>query len=252
VTTVSALVNFDDPPVTEVALGIQFAPVPALTSPRGGRLWDAWAQDYPKVVEQPPLTPQPPIGQQGAWLQLGVAGSRMWFMDPSEDHVVQLQNDRLIVNWRRASGAPYPRFTEIRDRFKRSLDDVNAVTNEIIHRSIAVEQIELSYINVIDAAPKDALLGFRGLLGSHGDHAQMSANLTLDLAGQSWSNSVLAVSVNGGVGPKPVTNLTMTFRATPTDATDPLPAMNEGHDSVVGLFDEITPAAMHERWKKVP
>ena len=52
-------VNFSDPPVVEVALSVQFAPVGGLSSYRSGELYERWRSDYPRVSQQAEVPPLP-------------------------------------------------------------------------------------------------------------------------------------------------------------------------------------------------
>src|SRR5258708_12433324 len=51
------LPDFERPPVTEVALSIQFARLPKVTNIHGGLLWSEFRADYPNYEEHPPLAP---------------------------------------------------------------------------------------------------------------------------------------------------------------------------------------------------
>jgi uncharacterized protein (TIGR04255 family) len=49
------LPEFSNPPVVEVALSVQFTPLPGFRPIRLGRLQDTWRAEYPHYEEQPPL-----------------------------------------------------------------------------------------------------------------------------------------------------------------------------------------------------
>ena len=49
------LPDFNDPPVAEVVLGLQFNPLTKFRSVHIGALWEHFRDNFPKVSEHPPL-----------------------------------------------------------------------------------------------------------------------------------------------------------------------------------------------------
>ncbi len=49
--------SFAKPPVNEVALGVHFAPPPALRTTHAGLLWERWRSNYPRTEDHPVLPP---------------------------------------------------------------------------------------------------------------------------------------------------------------------------------------------------
>ena len=52
------LPDFTDPPLDEVVIGVQFAPVPGYNSVHSMGIWELFQPEFPKVVEQPMIETQ--------------------------------------------------------------------------------------------------------------------------------------------------------------------------------------------------
>src|ERR1017187_6649118 len=97
------LPDYDDPPVVETVLGVQFAPLQGWGVPHFGLFWNEIKNEYPNFNVQPPLPGDVGIGSRldggsptGPQIQF-TAGTpvRCWFFDPSRPRLIQLQNDRF-------------------------------------------------------------------------------------------------------------------------------------------------------------
>lgn len=116
------LPSFERPPVVEVAVGVHFLQLPGLNTVALVRLVDdLWRGRFPHTVEQPLSPPLPPAGRGpmlAFQLQAGSPPIRLWSL--SEDHsiLVQVQHDRLLLNWRKIKDDdPYPRYQQLRGGF---------------------------------------------------------------------------------------------------------------------------------------
>lgn len=49
--------SYENPPVVEVALSVQFEPIKALRTPQLGLLWQEFRDRFPVIEEHPPLEP---------------------------------------------------------------------------------------------------------------------------------------------------------------------------------------------------
>lgn len=73
---------------------------------------DGLREQYPRVQLLPALPPQPPLGLSGSFvgLSVGTQPNRWWFISEDDSHLVQIQHDRLVLNWRQTPTQPgYPR-----------------------------------------------------------------------------------------------------------------------------------------------
>ena len=160
VTVMSALPSFRKPPVVEVVLGMQFT-APRLGAVHVGAFHRRIRDQYPKVVEVPPIPPSfevflpvpPPggsAGPVGIALPASAAFPRQWFISADDEHLVQFQVDRLLVNWRKGEGdRPYPRYSEVRRRFTDAFGAFQDFMREDIGAAFVPNQCEATYLNCI-------------------------------------------------------------------------------------------------------
>lgn len=239
-------VNFDDPPVVEVALSVQFAPIPGLSSYRSGTLYSKWASEYPNVTQQPELPPMPPLeGSEGLFIQLRVApGARLWFEAAARDYLIQVQDDRLAVNWRRVGEVAYPRYVQVRERFTSAWGDLRALVGA---GDSGVSQVEVSYVNLVPRAPDVVLAGWQNPVCSQAN-GRFTAQYEEEVRLGSSSRARRVTTLVGAYGERPETRLTLTVRAEPDDTSEPLSAIDAARAHIVGRFRKITDSAMHKEW----
>lgn len=250
-----ALPDFERPPVSEVALSIQFAPLPIRAIDLGD-LHARWSPDFPKLQEQAPLTPGV-LESAGSvpFISFGPPPmNRHWWLSADESHLLQVQQDRFILNWRRLStDSVYPRYPVLRGVFESRLGEFAHFAG--VHGGLKIMGAEVTYIND---------LGFDGRLDqvvrlwssapeSHlGDPAEVrfAASYPIPTA---KSSSVLLVSLDPGLralDSSPTRLLTLTLRGKPDGDTivDALAFLDGGRRHIVRSFEELTTATMHERW----
>src|SRR5258708_2628822 len=151
------LPDFERPPVTEVALSIQFARLPKVTNIHGGLLWSEFRADYPNYEEHPPLAPafeifgpNPVAGHQLEFFA-GAPLIRYWFIRPDGSSLLQFQPDRLVHNWRKQDpGDEYPRYEKIRAEFVKEVRTFERFLKAGDLGEVKPNQCEVIYINHIE------------------------------------------------------------------------------------------------------
>lgn len=151
------LPTFDNPPVVEVAVSLQFKPLEPLRAAHFGLIWNRFRKDgYIKTEDHGPLAPTfeefaVKVGSVGVNLQAlddAPLLPRVWFMNEAKDELIQIQRDRFVVNWRRgAASSPYPRYSSIIRKFKETLDVFREIVVAEELGEIAPTQCELTYVN---------------------------------------------------------------------------------------------------------
>lgn len=148
-------VSFSNPPLDEVVLGVQFNASPAYNATSSGRVWDLFRSEFPVVLEQPPIPPQIEVfgGNPFPTFELNFEPSaprpRLWFVSSDDSHLLQHQEDRLLLNWRnRRSGSPYPRHQKMFSQFRNSLEALNEYHSAELDGPLSITQAEVSYLNV--------------------------------------------------------------------------------------------------------
>lgn len=121
--------DFENPPVVEVALSVQFLPLSDLRTAHIGLLWEEEYKDrYPRVEDQPPLDPAVEIlpGQEPPQLgiTLEISGTpplrRCWFLNQEKTRLIQVQRDRFIYNWlKKDESEKYPRYPKVFKGFQQ-------------------------------------------------------------------------------------------------------------------------------------
>jgi uncharacterized protein (TIGR04255 family) len=259
------LPDFASPPVVEVALGVQFASVPQLRPLELGPLRDRWRGDFPNVQELPPL-PSTIEGPQGseATVQLVVGPmqmSRLWFVSKDGTELIQLQPDRLVVNWRAGEGAsPYPRYPHVRSIWERAWSDLTEFMRERDMGELRADQVEVSYINAVPVGSSgqgelERLLRvwqpFRHHLGAP---EQGRALMVFGVPGISGGPVRMHVAAETGRTPsgEGAWFLTITVRGGPSseDERDVVRFLDQAHDHIVHSFAELTTEEMHKMWER--
>jgi len=138
------LPGYKNPPVNEVVCGMRFHTPEKLRIAHIGFLWDKFRADYPIVQHAPPIAPV-----KGEFLvdeATGVPLPRIWFINKSDDQVIQFQVDRFYFNWRRREG-DYPRYNHVISNFEIVLDTMENFFADFEFGELKPIEYELSYIN---------------------------------------------------------------------------------------------------------
>ena len=119
------LPSYGKPPVVEVAMSVQFRGLPRLNSAYLGLLWDRYRKTYPKAEHHPPIAAvnegfeSPTASTPGIIVEPTFPVPRCWFVNETGTRLIQVQQDRFILNWRKLdTEEKYPRYSEIRENFE--------------------------------------------------------------------------------------------------------------------------------------
>lgn len=120
-----SLPDFENPPVVETVLGVEFAPLQGWSIPHFGLLWNELKEKYPLFEVQLALPSSGDVdvglgAQSGLSLHLSAWPThRCWFFNPDRTSLVQVQNDRFVHNWLKAAPKDqYPHYENIRPMFE--------------------------------------------------------------------------------------------------------------------------------------
>lgn len=257
------LPDFTDPPLDEVVIGVQFAPVPEYNSVHSLRIWELFQPEFPKVAEKPMIETQfETFGgsniDAGPRIHVGAppVGSRLWFMSDDENHLLQFQSDRLLVNWRRhPNPQPYPRFEGLSEAFANNLQRLaNHFVSEFSYQP-DINQAEVSYINII---PVDDF-------AESGDWLSLWNGLQLNVEGLNLSFSEVIndeenrpfarlrheiQSVFTVDGKRKALRLSLTYKGKPrgNDINSAMDFLVRGREVIVARFGTITTKRAHKKW----
>jgi uncharacterized protein (TIGR04255 family) len=204
---------------------------------------------------------EPSFGLPPVQLIVGPAlQTRLWFLTNDQAELVQLQHDRLTVNWRQIErDSTYPRFPAVKAIFERRWRDLSEFVTERQLGALSPTQVELNYINAIDPGAdhlgrlEKLLRNWEPTTDHHlGPPEQARLSLVFGVPGIGRGPVRLYVAADPALRPdgQPVLFLTLTIRGAPADETidSALGFMDEAHGHIVRSFAELTPHDMHAEW----
>ncbi len=154
------LPEFDNPPVVETVLSVQFERLTALRTAHFGLYWNEIRKRFPRTEERGELQsvierqPELPISSVGIRFEASETPStpRFWFVNGDGTELIQLQRDRFIKNWRKVGeGDKYPRYERVREGFEHDLGEFRDFVTRHNLGAIRINQCEVTYINHIVA-----------------------------------------------------------------------------------------------------
>lgn len=269
------LPNFLKPPVSEVALSVQFEELAGLGIPQIGLLWRGFRERFP-VTEQhallPPAfevfgvraTPEVAIGFE---MMQSPPLPRCWFLNEQRTELIQVQTNRFIHNWRKVgSGDEYPRYEHLRNRFEQELHEFQTFLEQEGLGVLAPNQCEVTYVNQILA---DQGWSSHGEIGNvltvfqpqySDDYLRDPEDVRLQLRfllkdpegnpiGRLHINAKPAYRRKDGLA---LLELTLTVRGNPRgDGIDGVFGFFDiGRETIVRAFASITTPAMHQLWER--
>lgn len=269
------LPDFEDPPVVEVALSVQFEKLTGLRSQHIGLLWLEYKHDdYPEIEEQQPIGPVnetfPSFGQPTPKFRLEFQESpslpRFWFLNSQQSRLIQIQNDRFVYNWRKAGeDETYPHFDEVKECFIGAYDTFIKFISDQKIGEIIPNQCEVTYVNIIP---------LEGEMSSHRDidkvitvfNREYSESFPLELenaqivmrhiinnsSDQAIGRLHISLDPVVGLGNEKAFLLKLIARGKPEepDLGSTLKFFDLGNEMIVTCFTSITTKSMHDVWRR--
>lgn len=275
------LPKFARPPVVEVALAVQFAPLKGLTAAHLGLIWDRYRDRFPKLEQHPPthnrvertgLRP----ATQGLQINFTVGDQivpRIWMITEDSSQLIQVQGDRFARNWRRYHDdhLEYATYDQIRPQFVDDFALFRKVIADLGFGDLTVDQCELTYVNHIrtcDVWSNHSQLDrvFVGWLSKNldldgQDAESLSVNFSYQLQKPDEFFGRLFVSIGSQYVAKkadgspqsdfaPIFAMNLVVRGQPMGEGDEgvMRFIDFGHETIVKFFAQITTKTMHEAW----
>ncbi len=262
------LPNFEAPPLTEVALSVQFDTLDTLSVHHIGLLWQEYRDGFPEVEQRPPL-PQVSERFGGAPKRENISLSlvqnaplpRVWFLSAAGTELVQVQPDRFIYNWRKADGdEPYPRYESVLAKQQMEFARLASFAKEYALGPLRPNQCEVTYVNLIELDENGPQAILTVLAEDYGDaflSRAESAALALAYLMQApdghrgrlhvSADTKLLSTATGA----PTMRLTLTARGAPYEEQNGVKRFFDlGREWIVRGFCSITTARMHELWRR--
>ena len=151
------LPDYDNPPVIETVVGVQFQPLVGFTNAHLGAFWQSLnAEDWPSVKDMPLLPQQEerftPEAQWGKALRFQLSQdptSRLQIRNIDGNRMVQIQNGRMHLNWLGEGGDRYPRYERVRAEFANCLTRLTRLVDDNQLGPLVPDQWEVTYVNHI-------------------------------------------------------------------------------------------------------
>lgn len=152
------LPDYENSPVVETILGVQFERLPGFRNAHLGAFWKTLDTDaWPDVFDAPPLQSQfERFIKSAMWAPIGAQltiaqdlTSRLQIKNKTRDGMIQVQNGRLHFNWLGQAGGQYPRYKSVRNGFLWALQRfIEFATQEKVG-DFRPNQWEVTYLNHI-------------------------------------------------------------------------------------------------------
>jgi uncharacterized protein (TIGR04255 family) len=264
------LPDYNKPPVVEVAISMQFAPMRDFTVAHVGSYWDAIRERFASVQEHAPIAHMTEVDDMRP-----ITGSRIdicnqpdwprtWFNDLVTGRVIQLQRDRFVYNWRkRGPEDEYPRFPIVRDEFIEHWDGFCKFLSKNRLPPPVIDQCELTYVNLIcqgkggsnvpDLRTDFTTFRWEPREGFLPDPERMSWQMTFRMPDNQGRLHIQAVPVFVPPENKLATRLSLTVRGMPQGEWEP-PVMLKWFETarqwiVLGFVDVVSSEA-DELWER--
>ena len=271
------LPNFRSPPVNQVVLSIQFAHLAAVTCAHFGVFWTRIRDRYPKVTEHAPLDPsfevfggpsfQPMVPQVRINAALKPPAPRFVFESSTGQELLQVQQDRIMHNWRRKLDEDeYPRYEHVRERLQADFDAFSAFLSDEKLGEMKPNQCEVTYVNVITletgANPHSEIARITTFANPWPagedlpvlENTIVQAKTIFQREGEPTCRLYLQLQpvVLMGSG-APAIQLELTARGKPTGDSfhDSLALLDFGREGIVRTFAALTTREMHKVWGRV-
>lgn len=268
------LPEFEKPPITEVALSLQFEPIQSLTAAHVGLFWSTFRDRFPRSEQQAPiehvletfnLSPSPIDFKMEIANTFPVPRILLLNMEGSE--LIQIQQDRFLHNWRKTGdGDKYPRFEPIKKTFLEDLRNFTNFLKEQSLESLKPDQVEITYVNHILAGEGWNSFGelHKVLTVCSGEYSSdflsvpeqgrwVEQHIIVDTKGNSIGRlHISALPAYRRLDNAPLIILTMVSRLNLSllDFEQLSNYLDIGREWIVRGFDAVTTSSMHAVWRK--
>ncbi|MCB1721928.1 MAG: TIGR04255 family protein [Rhodospirillales bacterium] len=261
-----SLPDYKSPPVSEVAVAVQFSDLHGFPAPYLGDLWAAFGRDeFPNVQNQEVIAPMPGSEKERviSFVDPSCEIPRVWFLSEDQTELIQFQQDRLAFNWRRVNDKPYPRYKSVIEKFEQTLKALEKFV-KLHKKPLSYDTLELIYVNIVPfddfgGAPnigaflKDAVWRKERVFLPEPSKYSGSWEFELpDLNGRMFTNAYSVQNLKDGTHASRLDIVVRGQYASPFDKNmkTMLSWYNKAHEHIVCGFDDLTTPEMHEKWGK--
>lgn len=272
------LASFSNPPVAEVSLGFQLDGLTSYNSLHAASFHELIRSDFPNVEEHSLLDPafetfgassnpssivfQFPLTLPSAG-STPYRGHRFFFVSADGRRLIQLQQNRLHLNWRKLTAdEEYPRHPALIEQFAEVINKYNKWCRDSELGMPSPTQWEIVYVNRFGLiAPDGSQCGLsayfpwlEGMEGWTEDGSIQFRHRLLNEADEPVAR--LSTSLRYGTNPDETREavLELLVRGAPVAGAslhDCVSALTSGRNIIVNRFADMTSKSAHEVWGKI-
>lgn len=276
-TNSNQLPKYNNPPVIEVVVSVQFEAIKELQVTHLGLLWGHFRDKFPSVSHHQPIPNVierfgvKPSSPENNKLEFDpeLPFPRCWYAESSDGGgLIQVQQDRFVRNWRKKKDTSdtYPTFNKyVMPSFLEDYGTFSAFLDSQKISPASPNQVEITYINHIkkcDVWEKHNQLAnvFNFLHWNFpANHSNELENVTIsmrhiirDASGEFLGRLHVSISpVYLREDREPAFLLQLVARGRPLDQKDGIQEfLKIGHAKIVNTFTDITTEQMHKVWER--
>jgi uncharacterized protein (TIGR04255 family) len=261
-------IRFSRPPVVEVVCGVTFdTQMLTMKTAHIGQLWERFRGEFPNIEDAPPVDAsveafgQPTAVVSSVELLNMPPLRRAWFLDADGRHLIQVQADRFLFNWKRLTDSDeYPSYDAVIARFDRVLATFASFVTGLGIGELSFRQYELSYVNHIDAEHGLGAVGESDMFVDQ-SRGRSRDRFLPEPEAFNWKTTYLLPNNSGRLhvtartalrttDRQRLVRLDMMARGIPEDNSENArrPWFDQAHDWITHGFADITVQALHEIW----
>lgn len=268
------LPSFKDPPVVETALSVQFKPLAGMGNAHLGLFWREVRDEYPTVSDAGPIQPQVEEFTSEAakhtrlpkfQISAAVPPARLQMASGGDGNtMIQVQNGRLVYNWRRLDRGAYPSWDRVLPGFEGALARFQSFLQAEELGNLEPNQWEVTYVNhLLRGREWDSPDDWGGLLPGLIGTAPRLEPVELETLSGKWhfvlpdkAGRLHVDLVQAYAGTEEdareflVLQLTGRGRVAAEEGTSLVSGLNIGHEAIVQTFTAITGKSAQAIWKR--
>jgi uncharacterized protein (TIGR04255 family) len=265
------LPDYDNPPVIETALGVQFSITKPFPSRLFGAYWQRIKNRFPHMEIQAPIAPafeefeHHPLSPAFGVQFFTEPDFRYWFIDSSDTRLIQVQRDRFLHNWRRVKEQDvYLHYDQIKPKFEQEWVEFCSFLSEAGFEKPEVNQCEVTYVNHIEIGGDWKDFGELNKVSAcwsgtySGDFLKrpesVSLNVRYVIPDKKGRLHIVMQPAIRKQDAKEILQLNLTARGRPrsSDFRDISEWLDLGHEWIVRGFTDFTAPEMHRVWRRKP
>lgn len=270
-------IKFETPPVVETALSVQFNSLAGFTAAHAGWFWKEYVEkfgdgppnEWKQITEAPKIPGQlEKFGAEDVWapplVQVlhGVMSPRIQIIRGDGERMLQVQDNRLILNWRKQASA-YPTYQTLLPEFRNMLNAFESFCEEAAFGTPVYNLWEITYVDQVKKGtmwdsvrnlnrifPALAAPPVSALHAPPSDDETISADWRFSLANRRGRLYLQLRQAKLQPSNEEVIQLTTTARGPVSETQSWEQGMNFGHDALSETFLAITSSEAQQLWKK--